>query len=181
MEKKMCKKNKNRYETLAPTGESFTEQSVLVLGHGNAAFETADAVAPYVNFVHVIPGPSSNIHRGPNLCLSHSLFFPFRFVASTRHRVIRAIRVIRVIVYCWKLQIIGGAALRTHHLSAGCVAACDVHVTAKLGLEVEPSTDLLLLVEGVPTGHGDACMVRGVAGRPKEQGAYARDLSMPSF
>ena len=38
------------------TGEPFEGQSVAVLGYGNAAFETANALAPYVNYVHVVPG-----------------------------------------------------------------------------------------------------------------------------
>ena len=41
------------YRDLPPTGESFQGQSVAVLGAGNAAFETADALAPYVAYVHV--------------------------------------------------------------------------------------------------------------------------------
>ena len=44
------------YEGLNETGEGFERQAVAVLGLGNAAFETADALAPYVNDVHLIPG-----------------------------------------------------------------------------------------------------------------------------
>ena len=44
------------YEDLPETGEGFERQSVAVLGFGNAAFETADALAPYANYVHLMPG-----------------------------------------------------------------------------------------------------------------------------
>lgn len=45
-----------RYADLPATGESFTGQTVAVLGSGNTAFETADALAPYTNFIHVWKG-----------------------------------------------------------------------------------------------------------------------------
>jgi cation diffusion facilitator CzcD-associated flavoprotein CzcO len=41
------------YESLPRTGETFEGQSVAVLGLGNAAFETGNALAPYVNYVHL--------------------------------------------------------------------------------------------------------------------------------
>ena len=44
------------YEDLPETGRPFERQSVLVLGLGNAAFETANELSTYTNFVHVIPG-----------------------------------------------------------------------------------------------------------------------------
>jgi hypothetical protein len=47
------------YEDLPPTGESFEGQAVAVLGMGNGAMETADALGPYVNYVHLFAG------RGP--------------------------------------------------------------------------------------------------------------------
>jgi hypothetical protein len=44
------------YEDLPPTGESFEGKSVAVLGMGNGAMETADAMGPWVNYVHAFPG-----------------------------------------------------------------------------------------------------------------------------
>lgn len=41
------------YEDLPETGKPFVGQTVAVLGAGNAGFEVADALAPYVNYVHV--------------------------------------------------------------------------------------------------------------------------------
>eukprot|EP00658_Telonema_sp_P-2_P076801 TRINITY_DN6801_c0_g1_i8.p1 TRINITY_DN6801_c0_g1~~TRINITY_DN6801_c0_g1_i8.p1 ORF type:complete len:791 (+),score=140.24 TRINITY_DN6801_c0_g1_i8:152-2524(+) len=50
------------YEELPATGEAFEAKTVAVLGLGNSAFETADALAPYANYVHLL-NPSSNIPR----------------------------------------------------------------------------------------------------------------------
>ena len=44
------------YRDQPRTGESFEGLSVAVLGGGNAAFETADALAPYVAYVHLWKG-----------------------------------------------------------------------------------------------------------------------------
>ena len=41
--------------TSCPPGR-YEGQSVAVLGWGNAGFETADALAPYANYVHLMPG-----------------------------------------------------------------------------------------------------------------------------
>lgn len=38
------------------TGASFEGQRVAVLGNGNAAFETANAIAPYAAHVHILQG-----------------------------------------------------------------------------------------------------------------------------
>jgi hypothetical protein len=57
------------YEDLPETGQSFEGQAVLVLGNGNAAFETANELAPYVNFVHVVPGRlQPEVTRASRLC-----------------------------------------------------------------------------------------------------------------
>lgn len=50
------------YEEIPSTGESFEGQTVAVLGLGNAALETADALAPYVNYVHIL-NPGNNIPK----------------------------------------------------------------------------------------------------------------------
>lgn len=44
------------YEVLPSTGRRFENRSVAVFGLGNAAFETADAVAPFAQYVHVFRG-----------------------------------------------------------------------------------------------------------------------------
>ena len=44
------------YEDLPETGAAFQGQSVAVLGVGDAAAETAAALAPFASYVHVIPG-----------------------------------------------------------------------------------------------------------------------------
>ena len=46
------------YEDVPKDGSAYERQSVLVLGQGNAGLETGNAMAPYVNYVHVIPGTS---------------------------------------------------------------------------------------------------------------------------
>ena len=43
------------YEELPSTGESFEDKAVTVLGMGNAALETANAVADYAQYVHIWP------------------------------------------------------------------------------------------------------------------------------
>jgi cation diffusion facilitator CzcD-associated flavoprotein CzcO len=51
------------YADVPEDQEKFEKKKVLVWGLGNAAFETANAMAPYVDFVHVFPGrpkPVSN-------------------------------------------------------------------------------------------------------------------------
>jgi hypothetical protein len=50
------------YEDLPATGESFEGKAVLVLGAGNAGLETANALAPHVAYVHVVPGRESQVH-----------------------------------------------------------------------------------------------------------------------
>jgi len=42
------------YEDVPIDGESFEGQSVLILGRGNAAFETADAIYGNTNFIHMV-------------------------------------------------------------------------------------------------------------------------------
>ena len=44
------------YEGLPATGEAFAGEEVAVFGSGNAAFETADALAPYAGYVHLWKG-----------------------------------------------------------------------------------------------------------------------------
>eukprot|EP01047_Picozoa_sp_COSAG01_P032598 COSAG01_NODE_2364_length_7819_cov_14.933549_4_plen_990_part_00 len=44
------------YADVPEDQEKFENKKVLVWGLGNAAFETANAMAPYVAYVHVIPG-----------------------------------------------------------------------------------------------------------------------------
>eukprot|EP01043_Picozoa_sp_COSAG02_P000460 COSAG02_NODE_8_length_60691_cov_104.994752_26_plen_293_part_00 len=44
------------YEDLASDGRQYENRAVAVFGMGNAGFETADAIAPYSQFVHVYPG-----------------------------------------------------------------------------------------------------------------------------
>ena len=44
------------YDELPKTSETFQGESVLVIGAGNSAFETANDMAPHVNYVHVVPG-----------------------------------------------------------------------------------------------------------------------------
>ena len=44
------------YEDLPPDGRQYENRAVAVFGMGNAGFETADAIAPYSQFVHVYPG-----------------------------------------------------------------------------------------------------------------------------
>jgi cation diffusion facilitator CzcD-associated flavoprotein CzcO len=45
-----------QYAELPEDGAGFEGQKVAVFGLGNAAFETADALAPHVDYVHVFPG-----------------------------------------------------------------------------------------------------------------------------
>ena len=45
----------------AEYGEQYSGQRALVIGMGNAALETADALAPHVAYVHVLPGRSGKI------------------------------------------------------------------------------------------------------------------------
>ena len=47
------------YEDMAKQGDAFEGKTVAILGMGNAAFETADAIAPYVNYVHLFAGRES--------------------------------------------------------------------------------------------------------------------------
>jgi thioredoxin reductase len=43
------------YENLAPNGEGFAGQNVAIFGLGNAAFEAANSITEYANFVHMWP------------------------------------------------------------------------------------------------------------------------------
>ena len=43
------------YESLATTGEGFAGQNVAIFGLGNAAFEAANSINEYANFVHMWP------------------------------------------------------------------------------------------------------------------------------
>ena len=43
------------YENLATTGEGFAGQNVAIFGLGNAAFEAANSINEYANFVHMWP------------------------------------------------------------------------------------------------------------------------------
>jgi hypothetical protein len=42
------------YENVPTEGEAFEGKSVLILGRGNAAFETADAIYGNTNFIHMV-------------------------------------------------------------------------------------------------------------------------------
>ncbi|XP_040215628.1 FAD-dependent oxidoreductase domain-containing protein 2 isoform X1 [Rana temporaria] len=42
------------YETVSVDPQNFTGQSVLILGRGNSAFETADNILGYTNFIHML-------------------------------------------------------------------------------------------------------------------------------
>ena len=54
----------------------------MVLGMGNAAMETADALAPYANYVHVIPGRLHEHMAGPD---KHNvLSWESRYVGNVR-------------------------------------------------------------------------------------------------
>ena len=44
------------YEDLESDGRQYEDRSVAVFGMGNAGFETADAIAPYAQYVHIYPG-----------------------------------------------------------------------------------------------------------------------------
>ena len=44
------------YEDIPEDQEYYEQKKVVVFGLGNAAFETANAMAPYVDYVHVFPG-----------------------------------------------------------------------------------------------------------------------------
>ena len=44
------------YEDLASHGRQYEDRSVAVFGMGNAGFESADAIAPYAQYIHVYPG-----------------------------------------------------------------------------------------------------------------------------
>lgn len=71
------------YEDLPIDGRPFEGQAVLIWGQGNAALETADALAPYVNFVHIAPGRRSEVNFGekdPHTLLS----WESRYVGSAR-------------------------------------------------------------------------------------------------
>jgi len=48
-----------RYEDLPQSGESFEGKSVAVFGYGNAAFEAADSISQYANYVHMFGGRNS--------------------------------------------------------------------------------------------------------------------------
>ena len=52
------------YEDLPETGRSFEGKAVLVLGMGNAAMETADALSPFTSYTHVIPGRPQKSAQG---------------------------------------------------------------------------------------------------------------------
>jgi hypothetical protein len=43
------------YESLPATGESFEGTNVAIFGLGNAAFEAANSLNEYANFVHIWP------------------------------------------------------------------------------------------------------------------------------
>ena len=70
------------YEELPANGKPFQGQAVMVLGMGNAAMETADALAPYTNYVHVIPGRLNEHMSGPD---KHNvLSWESRYVGNVR-------------------------------------------------------------------------------------------------
>ena len=56
------------YEHLPSTGASWEGRNVAILGIGNAAMETAAAISPYANFVHMyarggaVPKAKSPLH-----------------------------------------------------------------------------------------------------------------------
>lgn len=50
------------YADLPETKEAFEKKKVVIFGLGNAAFETANGMAPYVDYVHVFPGRSKATH-----------------------------------------------------------------------------------------------------------------------
>jgi cation diffusion facilitator CzcD-associated flavoprotein CzcO len=52
------------YADLPGASTTFRGQAVLVLGQGNAALETANAAAPYANYVHLVPGRLRPEHVG---------------------------------------------------------------------------------------------------------------------
>eukprot|EP01051_Picozoa_sp_SAG22_P018997 SAG22_NODE_3368_length_1755_cov_1.553140_1_plen_411_part_10 len=67
------------YEELPEDGRPFQEKNVAVLGLGNSAFETADALAPFVNFVHTFPG---HANKGPSQTLP--VAWESRYVGNVR-------------------------------------------------------------------------------------------------
>lgn len=70
------------YEELPENGKTFEGKAVMVLGMGNAAMETADALAPYTNYVHVIPGRLHDSMSGPD---KHNvLSWESRYVGNVR-------------------------------------------------------------------------------------------------
>ena len=58
------------YRDLPSTGESFQGQTVAVLGGGNAAFETTDALAPFVAYVHLWKGRRGRVTPEPSSFVS---------------------------------------------------------------------------------------------------------------
>ena len=75
------------YESLPPTGESFEGQSVVVLGLGNAAFETANEIGTTAAFVHVWAARKPKI--GPKGADAHNfLSWESRYVGNLRVSVL---------------------------------------------------------------------------------------------
>jgi cation diffusion facilitator CzcD-associated flavoprotein CzcO len=54
------------YEGVPETGKKYEGKTVAVFGMGNAGSETANALAPYVNFVHLFPGRSNITYPIPS-------------------------------------------------------------------------------------------------------------------
>ena len=67
-------------------------QSVMVLGMGNAAMETADAVAQYANYVHVIPGRVHAWQSGPGWFICPPAHLPAcALIEDTAGRIVLAL------------------------------------------------------------------------------------------
>eukprot|EP00039_Didymoeca_costata_P014463 m.233921 g.233921 ORF g.233921 m.233921 type:complete len:800 (-) comp16030_c0_seq18:68-2467(-) len=65
------------YENIPETGRPFERKSIAVFGAGNSGFEVADALAPFVNYVHVFLGHDS-YHK------ASSLSWESRYVGNVR-------------------------------------------------------------------------------------------------
>lgn len=64
------------YKDLPSDGyEKYEGKRVLIVGMGNAALETADALAPHVAYVHLVPGREKNSFR---------MAYETRYVGSPR-------------------------------------------------------------------------------------------------
>jgi len=108
------------YEDLPADSTRFEGKSILVLGMGNAAFETANALSPHVNYVHTF---------GSRPKPPHSVFsWESRYVGS-----LRAINIPHLDAYL--LKSLDGAGMRAGSFFA--LFKCGTNRTKRCALPLE--------------------------------------------